>query len=83
MFQYNRDTQLKIESSAVLQTFLTSDRAVGRPGRNGGTSLIKQDVSGLLAYFIFRYGMYIAVIKAVPLPVNGVLTVSYETGHTH
>lgn len=55
---------------------VTSDRAVGRPGRNSGASLIKQDVSSLLAYVVFRHGMNIAVIKAVPLPIDGVFTVS-------
>lgn len=58
---------------------ITSHRTVGRPGRDSCTSLIKQDVSSLLADLIFRYGMNIAIIKAVPLPIDGVLTVSYKT----
>lgn len=62
---------------------ITSNRAVGRPGWNSCTSLIKQDVSSLLAYVVFRYGMNVAVIKAVPLPIDGVFTVSYETAHNH
>lgn len=58
---------------------ITSHRTVGRPRWNCGTSLIKQDVSSLLANLIFRNGMNIAIIKAIPLSINGVLTLSYKT----
>lgn len=58
---------------------ITSHRTVGRPRWNCGTSLIKQDVSSLLANLIFRNRVNITVIKAIPLSINGILTLSYKT----
>lgn len=60
----------------LISTEITSHRTVGRPRWNCGTSLIKQDITSLLADFIFRHRMNIAIIKAIPLSINGVLTVS-------
>lgn len=65
-----------------LHETITSDRAVGRPGGDSGASLVKQDVASLLAHVVFGYGMDIAVIEAVPLPVDGVFTVSWGTAHS-
>lgn len=55
---------------------VTSNWAVGRPGRDGCSSLIKQDVTRLLAHIVFRNGMNVTVVEAIPLAINGVLTVS-------
>lgn len=57
---------------------ITSHRTVGRPRWNRGSSLIEQDVAGLLADIIFRYRLNVAVIEAIPLSIDGVLTVSYK-----
>lgn len=54
---------------------LTSDRAVCGPGGNSRPPLVEQDVGRLLTHILIGYWRYLAVVKAVPLAVNGVLAV--------
>ena len=56
----------------------TAHRAVGRPRGDGGAPLVEQDVRRLLAHVVVHNGVDVAVVEAVPLSVNGVLTVGWE-----
>lgn len=57
---------------------LTSNRAVGRPGRNRSSPLIKQYISCLLTHSIISNWGHLTVIKAVPLTIDRVLAISCE-----
>lgn len=54
---------------------LTSDRAVSGPRGNSRPPLVEQDVGRLLAHVFIGDWRYLAVVEAVPLAVDGVLTV--------
>lgn len=55
----------------------TCHGAVGRPGGDGRPPLVEEDVGRLLAHVVVGHRRHLAVVEAVPLAVDGVLTVGW------